>query len=122
MGLCLAVLAAVLLVGAQGLCQDTANTLVETVRKADQGDPRAQYSLGIMYTVGDGAPKDLPEAARWYRMAALQGHADAQYALGRMHASGEGVTRDLDEAAKWYARAAAQNHPDATDALRELSQ
>jgi TPR repeat protein len=37
---------------------------------AEQGDARAQWSLGLMYHYGDGVTKDLKEAVRWYRKAA----------------------------------------------------
>ena len=46
---------------------------------AEQGSPRAQYSLGLMYANGEGVPQDDAEAVRWYRLAAEQGYADAQY-------------------------------------------
>ena len=37
----------------------------EQVRRAQQGDVRAQYSLGHSYFNGEGVPKDYREAAKW---------------------------------------------------------
>ncbi len=43
---------------------------------ADQGDADAQYSLGVMYDLGQGVAQDDAEAVKWYRAAAEQGVAD----------------------------------------------
>lgn len=39
-------------------------------RRAEQGDARAQFGLGLMYDAGQGVPQDDSEAAKWYRKAA----------------------------------------------------
>jgi TPR repeat protein len=87
---------------------------------AEQGDARAQRSLGIMYLKGEGVPQDDAEAVKWYRLAAKQGHADAQYNLGVKYGSGEGVLQDDAEAAKWYRLAAEQGHAQAQNILGQL--
>src|SRR5438128_229016 len=56
---------------------------VDRVR-AEQGDAKAQHSLGVSYYQGEGVPRDYDEAVRWYRKAAEQGDANAKYALGVM--------------------------------------
>ena len=43
----------------------------------------AQMKLGQMYEEGDGVPKDLQHAAKWYGMAAMQGNDDAKQKLIR---------------------------------------
>lgn len=54
-------------------------------RKAsDQGEPVAQYSLGFMYLLGEGAAKDKAEGVRLLRESARQGFAPAQDALRDM--------------------------------------
>jgi hypothetical protein len=75
---------------------------------ADQGDARAQYSLGFMYYFGEGIPQDYAEAVRWYRLAAEQGLAGAQYNLRDMYDNGKGVPQDDAEAVRWYRLAAEQ--------------
>jgi eukaryotic-like serine/threonine-protein kinase len=44
---------------------------------ADAGDGFAQASLGRLYASGRGAPKDLAEAAKWYRQAIEKFRLDA---------------------------------------------
>ena len=52
---------------------------VEWYRKAaDQNEPAAQYSLGLMYDQGTGVQRNLSEATRWYRLAAKNGDPDAK--------------------------------------------
>ncbi len=75
---------------------------------AESGDARARTLLGLMHLNGRGVPKDLPEAARWFALAAEQGDAQAQFHLGNMHSEGQGVPQDYGEAVKWYRSAADQ--------------
>ena len=44
---------------------------------AEQGNPKAQFMLGEMYSVGNIWPRDPVKATKWYRMAADQGYAMA---------------------------------------------
>jgi len=41
-------------------------------------------NLGAAYANGTGVPRDLAEAAKWYRKAADQGHPHAKEALKQM--------------------------------------
>ena len=50
-------------------------------RAAEQGDAKAQFSLGWCYSKGEGVAKDTKKAVAWYRKAAEQGDMAAQYAL-----------------------------------------
>jgi TPR repeat protein len=50
-------------------------------KAADQGDAKAQYSLGRAYAMGLGVTKDVEQAKTWLRKAAAQKHADAQKLL-----------------------------------------
>lgn len=75
-------------------------------KAADQGDPEAQYNLGIAYIKGQGVPADLGQAFRWMVLAAEQGIAPAQARLGLMYATGDGVALDPVEAHKWLILAA----------------
>src|SRR5262249_41659138 len=51
-------------------------------KAAEQGYAPAQYSLGSIYTRGQGVAKDEAQAVAWFRKAAEQGHAQAQDSLG----------------------------------------
>lgn len=74
---------------------------------ADEGDPNAQYALGIMLLNGyiEG-PED--GAVNWLTRAAEQGYLQAQTELARMYRLGDGVEQNFDAMAKWYRRAAEQ--------------
>jgi len=69
---------------------------------AEQGDPSAQYNLGVSYENGHGVRQDYTEAGKWYKKAAEQGHAKAQLNLGVMYFNSHGVRQDYIEAHKWY--------------------
>ncbi|MGR3177291.1 MAG: tetratricopeptide repeat protein [Candidatus Anammoxibacter sp.] len=81
-------------------------SIQELKEKAQNGDAKAQYSLGIMCYSGQGVAQDYNEAVMWYKKAAEQGVADAQFRLGVIYTDGQGVTQDYKEAAKWYRKAA----------------
>src|SRR5262249_44746031 len=72
---------------------------------ADQGMPRAQAILGVMYANGQGVPKSDTEAMKWYRIAADQGDAGAQTALGVIYANGQGVPKDSEKGLEWFRKA-----------------
>ena len=77
---------------------------------AVQGDSIAQCGLGSMYELGKGVPKDLAEAARWFRGASDHGNAMGQFELGAMYVDGQGVPKDYAEASKWFRMAAGQGY------------
>jgi TPR repeat protein len=90
-------------------------------RRAEQGDPDAQFDLGAKYSYLTGytdlLPRDYMQAAFWLRKAAEQGHVRAQVGLGAAYAAGRGVARDDAQAVVWFLKAAAQG---STVAQREL--
>ena len=88
---------------------------------AEQGDVRAQRSLGIMYEIGRGVARDHETALRWYRQAAVQGDAQAQTNLGAMYANGRGVTQNDADAVRWFRRAAEQRYAHAQKNLGVMS-
>jgi len=51
-------------------------------QKAEQGDVRSQYNLGVAYGNGEGIPQDYKKAVKWFRLAAEKGDIDAQYNMG----------------------------------------
>lgn len=83
----------------------------EILSRAEQGDARAQYTLGHNYQVGIGVQKDIVEAHRWYVRAAENGHSEAQYKIGYFYEKGRSVGKDLDVALNWYRKAAEQANP-----------
>ncbi len=73
---------------------------------AAQGNVAAQYNLGQMHRLGQGIPKDLVDAARWYYLAAAQGDGQSQYNLGVMHYNGQGVVQNFVTSYMWLTLAA----------------
>ena len=54
---------------------------------ADNGNPEAQYYLGLMYARGQGTRKNFAMAREWFTKASDQGNLGAMYFLGKMYAS-----------------------------------
>ena len=87
---------------------------LESLRSiAEQGDPQAQFQLGMHYYRGKEIARDYIEAAKWLMKSANQGNADAQLRIGLCYSAGEGVEKDFTKAAGWYRKAAEQGNPSA---------
>ncbi len=84
---------------------------------AEQGDPSAQFYLGLLYDKGDGVPQDYTMARKWYEKAAAQGYAMAQTKLGVLYANGRGVLLNYTKAREWFEKAAAQGDAEAQFSL-----
>jgi uncharacterized protein len=82
-------------------------------RRADSGDPAAQFALGKAYESGDGLPQRTDQAAIWYRKAAEQGDDKGQNNLAILYWEGDGVEKDKAEAVHWYRKAARQGNGNA---------
>jgi TPR repeat protein len=76
-----------------------------------------QFDLATLYHEGRHLPKDIAQAAKWYRKAAAQGHAPAQINLAMMYIGGDGVKADPAEARKWFTQAADQGDAEGQVAL-----
>ncbi|HTM78477.1 MAG TPA: SEL1-like repeat protein, partial [Devosia sp.] len=73
---------------------------------AADGDAKAQFEIGAIYTEGRALPQDYKEAAAWYERSAAQGFVPAEYRLGNLYEVGNGVDKDLEIARLWYQRGA----------------
>ena len=99
---------------------DYATALGELKPLAENGSARAQVTLGVMHSNGQGVPQDFKEALRWFRLAADQGNADAQFYLGAVYADGKELPQNYVRAYMWLSLAAAQGHKNASHA-RDLA-
>ncbi|KKC35277.1 hypothetical protein WH87_16945 [Devosia epidermidihirudinis] len=79
---------------------------LELRQAAADGDARAQFEIGAIYTEGRAVTQDYAEAAKWYERSAAQGFVPAQYRLGNLYEGGTGVDKDLEQAKLWYQRGA----------------
>ena len=73
---------------------------------AEEGDPKAQFNLGLLHETGRGVAEDPAEAAAWYERAARQGVTQAQLNLAALHQTGRGVAQAPAEALYWLEVAA----------------
>ncbi len=84
------------------------------IERAEAGNAQDQHLLGWRYFVGDGVPRNVLQAASWYRKAAEQGYTAAQVELADLYLYGqEGMPLDVQEAAYWYRQAAEHGRADA---------
>jgi len=109
-----------LVLGDRYFVEQKYSTAAEWYRKAadkDNGNVRAQYQLGLMYSQGQGVERNYAEAADWYRKAADQRDAESQRRLAGMFEAGNGVEQSYAEAEKWYQKAADQGSKEAQYSL-----
>ena len=109
-----------LVLGDRYFVEQKYSTAAEWYRKAadkDNGNVRAQYQLGLMYSQGQGVERNYVEAAEWYRKAAEQGSKEAQRSLAGLFEYGKGVGQSYAEAEKWYLKAAGQGSKEAQYSL-----
>lgn len=79
-------------------------------------DPAGQYDLARAYQTGKGMPRDVKQAAYWYRKSAEGGYAPAQLAYGLYGLTRvEGVPLNRVEAMQWLRKAADQGLAQAQD-------
>ncbi len=93
----------------------------ELRRLADQGDPDAQYQLGILYHDGSTVPRSDAQAVQWFQRAAEQGYVRAQSTLGAYYWAGRGVPQDYSKAYFWSQLALAQGDQNSKSRLEGLS-
>ena len=77
---------------------------------AANGDPRAQYTMGVMHRKGVAVEQDDREALLWFLAAAEAGHMLGQYAAGLALDQGRGVDRDVANAVHYLREATLNGH------------
>jgi len=77
-------------------------------KAAEQGNVRAQSTLGTMYSLGVGVSKNDKISMQWHKMAADQGDSKSLLMLGFMYSGGKGTQPNL-ATAKQYFRLACNN-------------
>lgn len=114
-------LAQIYYVGIGNCIKKDVSEAVKWFRKAaDQGNPIAQTSIGVIYLKGEGVSLNKSLAYQYILKAANQDYARAQYYLGGLYYEGNGIDKDFIEAIKWFKKAADQEYKEAQDALKNL--
>ena len=89
---------------------DRAAETESVIASAERGTAEDQYNLGLRYERGITLPQSYPEAAHWYRLAAMQGYREGQYKVCELSERGQGLPQDYQEALRWCGLAAEQGH------------
>ena len=76
---------------------------------AHQGDPHAQYLMGLLYRDGGLLVPDTEQAKRWLELSA-QELPDAQYSLGKLYFSDDPDIHDPAKGLYWLQQAADSGH------------
>jgi hypothetical protein len=69
---------------------------------AEEGDAKAQNTVGEIFEQGLGTEPNYEVAALWYSKAAAQGHKGAQFNMGTLYETGKGVPKDKVKALSFY--------------------
>lgn len=86
---------------------------------AAEGDPYAQYNLGLLWESGLGStPRNPSEAGNWYERSAGQGYVPAMVRLAHL----KSAWGEDDEANAWLTFAARWGSSEAAELLRERGQ
>ena len=77
---------------------------------AENGNPDAQFLLGLSYRFGSlDRPQDFARAITWLERAADQGHVKAMTELATIYYGGDNGKPEYDKAVYWARKAADQN-------------
>ena len=80
--------------------------LLHTAARNGKSTPDSQKIIAQSFLLGTVAPKNIPEAVKWYSQAADEGDRDAQNELGFMYFVGKGVEQDFQKAFTLFLKAA----------------
>ncbi len=101
--------------------EDRSEAVKWLAKGAEAGYAAAQCEFGYRCeNPPNGEPANMPEALRWYRLAAGQGNAWAQFNLGRCYLEGKGVGWNEEQALGLMRAAADQDHAEALFDLADL--
>ena len=89
---------------------------------AKEGDPKAQFNVGLIYANGKGVNKDSYQAMVWYKKAAEQGNTAAQYNLAKLISQrpDKDDPRAQEKVKYWYEKAVEGGQKEAVNDLALL--
>src|ERR1700686_1555594 len=90
-------------------------------RKAESGEPIAEFDLAKAYLEGKIVTKDPVQALAWLQKSADQRYVGAEFALAYMYLNGAAkLPKDPHKAADWFRKAAKQQNKASQDALATM--
>jgi len=75
------------------------------------------FNIGVMFSAGDGVPKNDVQAAKWFLKAAEEGLSEAQFNIGQSYLHGTGVAKNAALGMEWIRKAADNGYQPAQDIL-----
>src|SRR5437588_2288359 len=91
-------------------------------KAAEQGNPIAQNSLGVLYHMGRGVPKDFEQAFGWYKKAAAQKYGPGVFNVAISYYNAEGAPDDPVTAYAWMLLAADLGEKEGQEAAARTAQ
>ena len=76
---------------------------------AEQGNPNAQFKLGLLYFCGDGVAQNFVEAKKWFEKAYMKDNGPATYFLSCMYYNGDGTDVDKNKS-RWLFEKASEKY------------
>ncbi|MDC5392139.1 sel1 repeat family protein [Acinetobacter baumannii] len=87
-------------------------------KDAENGDPVAQYNMGVVYQQGlSGEKVDLDKAVYWFEKAAKRGEEDAKYNLGVIYISDNSKYRNVKKAMEIFLEGMGKNDAESINQL-----
>lgn len=111
---------ATLLLGLATKKEDPARALPMLTKAANLGVREAMTEVGQAFLRGEGVPKDVVEAERWFQQASDHGDPAGMFVLAEAYLSGKGVKQDNAKALKLLQDAADHRSGDAKNLLGKL--
>jgi len=97
-----------------------AQKVIYAKQAAAQGNPHAQFDLGVMYLQGNGVVKNERLAFNYFHKAARQNYAEAKFQMGLCFLEGRGVKKQSQLARYWFKLAAKAGHSKAMAYLASI--
>ena len=86
-------------------------TFAELERAAESGDVKSQLAIADRYSAGQGTPRNLSQACKWFERAATSGEVKGMTRAAWCYSGNHGIPRDSDRAIQWWQRAAEKGSP-----------
>ena len=102
--------------------QDETKQIDQYAQFAEQGNPIAQYTLGLLLFRAENVLGGFTQASNWILKAAKQGYTNAQFTLATLYLAGVGVTRDHIKGYIWLTIAAELGHRKAAEVRDIISE
>ncbi len=91
-----------------GVAQNHTKAAQWLQKAAERDHPRAQYTLGILYSHGWGVTKNEAQAVQWFTRSAQRGYGPSMYHLGWMYHKGDGAPQNYASSMRLMRDAAGQ--------------